>query len=202
MIKKDENFTTIDAGERYIIKDQESGSKGIMPILVDTGYKVEIIKLDKGILCNEKENERACDFMLIAKDGSCKIVCMTEIKGTDNEKEIAHAYNQISQSINRIPNNYLAGSDISMAAIVGAQDKTLPRMINHEKKDLCKALFSKTKNKQKVKNMDNLVFYVQPNNAIKRAYVNINKTPYVIECHSKKGAEIPFPSMPLGLVQQ
>ena len=34
----------LKGGQRYIIKYEESGSKAIMPIMVDNGYEVEVIK--------------------------------------------------------------------------------------------------------------------------------------------------------------
>ncbi len=193
MSERDTNVTVICAGNSFLITDGESGSKGVMPIIVDNGYMVKIVKVDKGILSNERESERACDYIMIAKDKFDKIVCMTELKGTYNGNEISHAYNQISQSIDRIPVEYFNNAQYVMAAVAGAQDKTLPSMINQEKRKLCQKM--RLKCMAKVKDMNKLVFYVQPSKGIKKAYVNNKKNPCVIECHSKHGAEIPVPSM-------
>ena len=202
MIEQDANTKILCAEDQFIVEDRESGSRGIMPIQVDTGYEVEVIKVDKGILHNEKEKERACDFMLISKceANDDKVVCMLELKGTENGKEISHAYNQIRQSINRISAESIKNACYLMAAIAGAQDKTLPSMITPEKRKLCKVMISKSRNK--VSNMDRLLFYVQPNAKTKKAYVNISRNPRVIECHSKKGAAISVPSMLIEAVEK
>ena len=199
MIEKDINTKIINEKERFIVEDRDSGSRGVMPIVVDEGYEVEIVKVDKGILNNQQVSERACDYMLISKKESEKLVCMNEIKGTANAKEITHAYNQISQSIDRLSQKYLRDSDYIIATIVGAQDKTIPRMIGREKRNLCKKMFSKSK--IKVKDMDNLVIYIQPNKRIEKAYVNKHKMPRVIECHTRNEANIPFTSMLLEAVK-
>ena len=193
MIEENENTIFLRTGERFVVKDRESGSRAIMPIIVDDEYKVGVVKVDNGIINNVKNRERACDYMLISEGKSEKIVCMIELKGTDSEKEISHAYNQISQSIDRVSEIYLKESDYVIATIAGAQDKTLPSMITKEKRNLCKKLFSRSK--IKVKDMDKLVFYVQPDVRTKKAYINKNKRPRVIECHSKNGADIPVPTM-------
>lgn len=202
MIEQDANTKILCAGDQFLVEDRESGSRGIMPIQVDTGCEVELTKVDEGILCNENEGERACDFMLISKCevNDDKVVCMLELKGTGNGKEISRAYNQIRQSINRISGRYKDNARYLMAAIAGAQDKTLPSMINQEKRELCKVMFSKSR--RKIANMDKLLFYVQPNAKTKKAYVNINRNPCVIECHSGKGAAIPVPSMLIEAVEK
>ena len=209
MTVQDENVTIIEAGERFLVEDRDSGSKGIMPILVDAGYKIEVIKVDKGILQNERDRERACDYMLVANGdtddenstsgGLNRVICMTELKGTGKENEINHAYSQVSQSIDRIPAEYMKSTDYMMAAIAGAQDKTLPSMINPEKKKLCEKMYSKSRHK--VNDMNKLVFYIQPNVRIRKAFVNTSKNPRVIECYSRKGAEIPVPSMLVDVIK-
>lgn len=202
MIEQDANTTILCAEDQFLVEDRESGSRAIMPIQVDTGYEVEVIKVDQGILHNEKEKERACDFMLISKCevNDDKAVCMLELKGTENGKEISRAYNQIRQSISRVSKEYIKNACYLMAAIAGAQDKTLPSMINQEKRELCKVMFSKSR--RKIANMDKLLFYVQPNARIKKAHVNISKNPRVIECHTMKGAAIPVPSMLIEAVEK
>ena len=178
--------------------------------MVDNGYEVEVIKVDGGILKNTKENERACDYMLVSKKEEknakvvsernlSKVVCMIELKGTNREKEISHAYDQISQTIDRLPEKYINNQEYLVATIAGAQDKTLPSMITKEKRELCKKLSVKCKNK--VKNIEKLVFYIQPNIRTKKACVNKKKKPFVIECHSKNGAYIPVPELLLEMIE-
>ena len=159
---------------------------------MDDGYCVAIIKVDGGIMHNEKDDENAYDFVIIASNSNDKMGCVTEIKATEKGEKVLHAYEQISLSIKRNNREYIYNSDYVMAAIVGTQGKTLPSMINPKKKELYRLLQSRFK--QKVRNIDKLVFYVQVSNKNKKVFVNKSKSPYVIECNLKTGGEILVPS--------
>lgn len=200
MAEKDNNIKKIESGHCFTIKDEESGSKAIMPVIVDKGYEADVIKVDNGILKNLKDRERACDFALIinSENEKEKITCMTELKGTGNDKEINHAFDQIRQSICRI-SDYIENSDYLIAVIAGTSDKTLPRMINQKNRELCKQLLSKSR--KKVSNMNKLIVYIQPKNGITKATLKPKKSPCVIECHSKRGSEIPIPSLLIEAVE-
>ncbi len=198
--KQNDNTLELLADEKYTIADKESGSRAFMPIHIDTGYAVEIIKLDDGQMPCGRDNERICDYLLTCKGRNPSIVCVTELKGTKKDEKVSDAYEQLLQTVKRQCSVFVHKASYAMAAIAGAQDKSLPRGNNGERRALCKELLKLSE--EKVKNMDNLVFYVQPDVKVKKAYVNYNRSPRVIMCHSKTGAQIPVPSMLIEAVKK
>ena len=98
-------------------------------------------------------------------------------------------------TIDEVRNDYLQNSKMSVALIVGAMDKTLPRMISREKRMLCKALFANTQDKKTIKSMDKLIVYIQPDKGIKRASLIQYSGYTIIKCHTKRGAHVVAPEM-------
>lgn len=176
-----------------VIKDQESGSKSIFPIEVEKAHQLKLYKTD--VKTSVGDRKKACDYLLVCDENEYKIACLTELKGTHKINEVKDALIQIGTSLEALKQNYMRGTKIAIGIVVGAPDKTLPKMISSDTRGLCKKLYSQCEDKRKIKNMDNLLIYVQPEKGIKKAIVIGKNSAKIIKCHSKSGAHVPVPSM-------
>lgn len=183
---------TILKGEK-IIEDQESGSKAIFPIKVEEPHQVKLYKTD--VKTSVGDRKKACDYLMVCDEDKYKITCLTELKGTHKTNEVRDALIQIVTSLEALKQNYMRGTKIAIGIVVGAPDKTLPKMISSNTRSLCKKLYSQSEDKRKIKNMDNLLIYVQLEKGIKKAIVIGKNSAKIIKCHSKSGAHVPVPSM-------
>ena len=174
------------------IDDIESGSKAVFPIIVDQDYRVKVCRIDTQ---NKSQTAgKACDFFIMCEKKGCKVSCLTELKGTQHEKLVSDAMNQLLSSMENMKVSYMEGSDFALGIIVGAPDKTLPKMISPNSRKVCKKLLVLCNKKKKISNMDNLLITIQPDKTIKKAMI-WKKNPPVIKCHSQRGAHVPVPSM-------
>ncbi len=202
----------VEAEEKYLLNDMDTGSKAIVPIQVDTDNAVEVVQVDGGLITGLPEGKAICDnlvFTLDTRVQNLKITWLIELKGTKKSSEVQHAITQIVESIEylndsvRYPeaSKYLKQRDYVFAAVAGAPDKTLPVINNEEIKTLCKKLNAMCGKRKEIKNMFALFCYIKPNKSYKKAVRSGNKPPYEILCSSSNTGYIPYPSMLLELLR-
>ena len=176
-----------------IIKDEDSGSKSLFPIEVEKDHQVKLYRTD--IQEQVEARSKACDYLMVCDEDQYKISCLTELKGTQKPGEVRDALKQIEASLLKLREDYLRGSKIATGIIVGASDKTLPKMISSDARSVCRKLYSQCIDKKRIKNMDNLLIYFQPEKSIRKAAIFGKDSNKTIKCHSRAGAYVPVPSM-------
>lgn len=183
----------------YIIEDRESGSKAYFPIELEEKHSANLYKVDfKGR--DNKEN-KVCDNLIIMDEEKYKISGLIELKGSGRKDKVADSWKQLNQSFDRYRDLYFEKSKISLAIVAGAPDKTLPQMINNERKNLCKKLHANSLDKEKFKSIDNHIVYIQPDNNIKKTAVIKRENGFVIKCHAKHGLHVNIPRMLMDVIK-
>lgn len=199
----------ISQGESFVLKDDETESKALLPVAVSNGYNLEIVKIDKGLIADIPEGKFICDNLIYSmpmkKDG-IKITWLVELKGTKVEQVAKHAIDQIMDTISflldegKYPDaaKYLKKRDLVFCLVVGSPDKTLPSFMRPDIKQLCQRLMKHSLQRSKIKDIYSLFFCIQPRKTKK---VNCSAhAPYTITCYNSRGCEIAFPKMFTDLV--
>lgn len=213
--KKQELLFSTDwiEGQTCIIKDTAHKSKAFVPIRVDTGNSIQVVKVDGGLITGLSEGEVICDNLVYTlKDNSTglNITWIIELKGTQNAKEAKHAIEQIIKSIQYMQDQisfpqatkYITNRDFVFAAVAGAPDKTLPILNNEDIKSLCKKLKVLSRRRKDVKDMFTLFCYIKPNERCKRAELRGHSAPYDIVCYNKQDGYIAYPSLLIKMLGQ
>ena len=186
------------SNRRVVLSDMESGSRAVLPLALES--KCKIIKADDGDVLFWPEGKFACDYVIGEDTDSHGVCAFVELKDTGRGDQVKKAAIQIMDTMEILgyPENAKHQSiaekrDFVFAAIAGAPDKTLPRLVDHDMKSLAKKLYDRSG--VKVTNMSNLIFEVQPGNNCKEARIKGVDGHFRVECGLKKGAEIPFPKL-------
>ena len=200
----------LKSNELFLITDSESGSKSVFPIIPDNNSKTVLVHVDKGLIRNLQKNCRVCDKLLFVDNTlfenkkNISVTCLVELKGTSNEDEVLGAIDQLCQTFNyEEVKKYTFRKSFIFAFIVGAPSKKLPRLLNTnpELKKLSKLIYAKCTLRSSIKNISNLVFYVQLDKNRKNALFEGNVAPYTISCYKTQYAAVPFPSMILKKIE-
>lgn len=201
----------LKSNELFLVTDSESGSKSVFPIIPDNNSKTVLVHVDKGLIKNLPNNCRVCDKLLFVdntvfeNNKNISITCLVELKGTSNEGEVLGAIAQLCQTCNyEEVKKYTFGRSFIFAFIVGAPSKKLPRLLNTnpELKKLSRLLYAKCALRSSIKNISNLVFYVQLDKNRKNALFEGNIAPYTIYCYKTQYAAVHFPSMVLKKIEK
>lgn len=209
---KEAFVSQLTEGQRFVIKDVEHKSKAFVPLQVDSGNDIEVVKVDGGLITGLPKGEKICDNLVYTiKDNKTglKITWIIELKGTKNDKEAKYAVDQIIKSIQHMQDQisypqaakYITNRDFVFAAVAGAPDKTLPALNNDDIKILCKKLMAISKKRKEIRDMFMLFCYIRPNERCRNAEVNGNKAPYSILCYNKQDGYISYPSMLIKLLE-
>lgn len=201
----------LKSNELFLVTDSESGSKSVFPIIPDNNSKTVLVHVDKGLIKNLPNNCRVCDKLLFVdntvfeNNKNISITCLVELKGTSNKDDVLGAIAQLCQTFNYEEiKKYTFEKSFIFAFIVGAPSKKLPRLLNTnlELKTLAKLLYKKCTLRSSIKNMLNLVFYVQLDKIRKNSLFEGNVAPYTISCYKTRYAAVPFPSMILKKIEK
>ena len=211
-VQKKEFVSLWTEGQKCIIKDAGHKSRAFVPLQIDSGYDIEVVQVDGGLIPDLSDGELISDNLIYTikdKNKGLNITWIIELKGTKNENEARHAVEQIIKSIQYMQDQisypqaskYVTNRDFVFAAVAGAPDKTLPVLNNNDIKILCKKLMAMSKKRKDVKDMFMLFCYIRPNERCKNAELQGNKAPYSIWCYNKQDGFIPYPSMLLKILE-
>ena len=164
----------------------------------------EMVNIDGGLITGLSQNELICDNLLYTLESPSTIGNITwfiELKGTKNEKEVRHAIEQIWDTVGYfldqgtfpMANKYIQKRDYIFAAVAGAPDKTLPRLIDPNIKKLCKQLYKLSGKRGTIRDMAALFFYIKPDKNCRKMKLQQNTPPFEIICYSTSEGYITFP---------
>lgn len=196
----------LEGNEKYVIKDEKSGSHALVPIRIDEGCKAEVVQIDKGLIINLPKEKHICDSLVFTLEDMSEhlnITWLIELKGTKNLKEAQHAVKQITETIEYLQDQvaypqaekYLKNRDYVFVAVAGAPDKTLPVLNNDDIKSLCRKLKALSVKRKNVENMFAMFCYIRPNRNCKVSRIQNSIPPYAIECYTNNDGYISYPSM-------
>lgn len=204
--RKDTNEISkiLQEGDKIVIKDDKSDTKAFVPVQIGQQTVAELVNVDGGLIKDLPQNELICDNLLytLKSPGTIgNITWFIELKGTKNEKEVRHAIKQIlntmgyflDQSTFPMAGRYIEKRDYIFAAVAGAPDKTLPRLIDPDIKKLCKQLYKLSGKRGNINDMAVLFFYIKPNKSCKKMKLQQNIPPFEIICYSTSEGYITFP---------
>ena len=213
--RKQENSFAVNLaeGQKWVLRDEEHKSKAFVPLQIDAGNSVEVVRVDGGLIAKQPTGEEICDNLVYTvKDArmGVNITWIIELKGTKNEAEAKHSITQIVKSIGFLQDQtayphaskYIKNRDYVFAAIAGAPDKTLPPLNNQEIKALCRKLKELSHKRKNVKDMFMLFCYIRPNKQCKKAQLKGITPPYDILCYDHNDSYIAYPSMLMKLLEK
>ena len=194
----------LQEGDKIVIKDDKANTKAFVPIQIGQQTGADMVNIDGGLITGLSQNELICDNLLYTLESPSTIGNITwfiELKGTKNEKEVRHAIEQIWDTVGYfldqgtfpMANKYIQKRDYIFAAVAGAPDKTLPRLIDPNIKKLCKQLYKLSGKRGTIRDMAALFFYIKPDKNCRKMKLQQNTPPFEIICYSTSEGYITFP---------
>lgn len=194
----------LQEGDKIVIKDDKANTKAFVPIQIGQQTVAEMVHIDGGLITGLSQNELICDNLLYTLESPSTIGNITwfiELKGTKNEREVRHAIEQIWETVGYfldqgtfpMTNKYIQKRDYIFAAVAGAPDKTLPRLIDPNIRKLCKQLYKLSGKRGTINDMAVLFFYIKPDKNCRKMKLQQNTPPFEIICYSTSEGYITFP---------